>query len=265
MTRITTTTPLAVGADYHDALVTARRAKSLLFLLLMIGLIAQITIFFLARFEKGIRITRSGDATVQMPTEVKVTSTTAPSTERSTGEVSSTHIRAETKTVDAGGPVAWLVNAVVYLGTILSIVLAVVVLLITLVMLVGHLLGVSNVTSAFVWSVLLVVLLFPWQLFYGPDTASATSSMRDTASTPHSINIDDFRVPGVLYTWGELVQGVEDFPTDFNKVAMLRYARFVGFPLFALVVLFMVKAKSGRGVKLALGETEVHVDVSPGV
>src|SRR4051812_45624913 len=98
MTRITTT-PLAVGADYHDALVTARRAKSLLFLLLLIGLIAQITIFFLARFEKGIRITRSGEAQVQMPTEVKVNSTTAPTTDRSSGEVSNTHIRAETKTV----------------------------------------------------------------------------------------------------------------------------------------------------------------------
>src|SRR3954466_8629409 len=101
MTRITTT-PLAVGADYHDALVTARRAKSLLFLLLLIGLIAQIAIFFLARFEKGIRVTPSGNAQVEMPTAVNVTSTsttTAPSTTEPTERTAvSHHITAQTKT-----------------------------------------------------------------------------------------------------------------------------------------------------------------------
>ena len=44
-------------------------------------------------------------------------------------------------------------------------------------------------------------------------------------------------------------------------VVILRYARFVGYPLFALIILFMAQAKSGRGVKYALGEAEVHVEV----
>ena len=50
MTRLTTT-PLAVSADYADALLAARRATKWLFLLLMLGLLAQIAIFLCAKFK----------------------------------------------------------------------------------------------------------------------------------------------------------------------------------------------------------------------
>jgi hypothetical protein len=123
-------------------------------------------------------------------------------------------------------------------------------------MLVGRLLGVANSTSAFVWAVVLAVIMFPWHLFYSPETS------RDTMSTNAAdIRLDDYRWPGATYTWGELKQGIT-FKSDETKIAVLRYARFVGYPFVALVILFMVQAKSGRGVKYALGEAEVHVDVT---
>jgi hypothetical protein len=151
---------------------------------------------------------------------------------------------------------AWVTNAITYLGTIFSIAMIVVVLLIVLIMLVGRLIGVAHTTSAFVWAVLLALLLFPWQLFYDRETARPGPS-----STSNEIRLDDYRWPGAFYTWGELRQGV-DFKNDDTKVAVLRYARFAAFPLVALVLLFMVQAKSGRGIKYALGEAEVHVDVT---
>src|SRR5688500_10973643 len=46
----TTTTPLAVAADYADALMTARRARRWLFFLLMVMISAQIAVFLLAHF-----------------------------------------------------------------------------------------------------------------------------------------------------------------------------------------------------------------------
>ena len=75
MTRLTTTTttPLAVSADYADALLVARRAKKLLFLLLMLGLLAQIAIFLCAKFNV-IKIGAGDTATVAMPRRVEVTS-----------------------------------------------------------------------------------------------------------------------------------------------------------------------------------------------
>jgi hypothetical protein len=120
---------------------------------------------------------------------------------------------------------------------------------------------VSYATSAYVWAVILAVLVFPWQLFYGPETARAPTAAGGTA-IEYNVDINDYRVPGVLYTWGELAQAVDDFPKEFNKVAILRYARFVAFPIVALIILFMTQAKSGRGVKYALGEAESHVDVT---
>ena len=155
---------------------------------------------------------------------------------------------------------AWTINSIVYVGQILSIVLAVVVLLIVLMMLVGRLLGVAHTTSAFVWAVILAALLFPWQLFHGPETAP-NSPAYSTAVTTDDRPANDFRVPGVLYTWGELTREAK-FEGKPLSNAVLKWARFAGFPLLALIILFMVQAKSGRGVKYALGEAEVHVEVA---
>jgi hypothetical protein len=265
MTRLTTTTatPLAVSADYADALLVARKAKTWLFLLLLLGLLAQIAIFLCVKFNV-VKVGADGSGTVSVPKKVE-TSTSSASTEPTTHETSTSTVRFETQekaiTTPSGKNVttavfAWIINCIVFLGAIFSIVMVVVVLLIVLTMLVGRLLGVANTTSAFVWAVLLAVLMFPWQLFYSPETS------RDTMSTNNAdIRLDDYRFPGATYSWGELRQGV-NFTGDQSKIAVLRYARFVGYPIVALIILFMVQAKSGRGVKYALGEAEVHVDVT---
>jgi hypothetical protein len=268
MTRLTTTTatPLAVSADYADALLVARRAKKLLFLLLMLGLLAQIAIFLCAKFNV-LKIGAGDTATVSVPRAVEVkssssSSTTAPTTsETSTSTVT---VEKQEKAIEAPGGknitgpfFAWVTNCIVFLGAIFSIVLAIIVLLIVLTMLVGRLLGVANTTSAFVWAVVLAVIMFPWHLFYAPETSRDAMSSTNSAD----IRLDDYRWPGATYTWGELKQGV-NFTGDQPKIAVLRYARFVGYPFVALVILFMVQAKSGRGVKYALGEAEVHVDVT---
>jgi len=44
--------------------------------------------------------------------------------------------------------------------------------------------------------------------------------------------------------------------------SVLKWARFAGFPLLALLLLLMVQAKSSRGLKFALGESEVQVEVT---
>jgi hypothetical protein len=262
MSRITTTTtPLAVSADYADALITARRAKNWLFLFLLIGLLAQIAIFFCAKFNV-LKITPEGAATVTMPKHVEssTSSSTGPTTAESTTTI---RFEKEEKALEVRGKnvtgdvVAWVVNSIVYLAAIFSIVMSIIVLLLVLIMLVGRLIGVAHTTSAFVWAALLAVLIFPWQLFYSPETARAAMTPTDAKE----IRLDDYRWPGALYTYGELRQGAS-FKDAETKVAVLRYARFVGFPFVALVILFMAQAKSGRGVKYALGEAEVHVDVT---
>ncbi len=136
MTRATTTT-LAVAADYADAMIAARRAKSWLFLILLLILLLQIGIFVLARFVPAIQITAN------------VTTATTTAT---------------TPTLSVLPPLfQQLVAGTDFLGFTLTIVLAVMLLLILTIMLVGRLVGVAHVTSAFVWCIFLLVLLFPWQ------------------------------------------------------------------------------------------------------
>ncbi len=137
-----------------------------------------------------------------------------------------------------------------FLGIVFIIVLGVVLLLIVKIMLVGRLIGVAQVTSAFCWCVFVGVLLFPWQGF-----------LQNTDFT------GDFKLPGILYTWPELVHptlGAKFVSSGFDSFTILRWARFVGWPVFAIILLLMVQAKSSRGLRAALGETELdtHDDLT---
>jgi hypothetical protein len=145
-----------------------------------------------------------------------------------------------------------------FLGLVLSIVLSFVLLLLTMIMLVGRLIGVSKVTSAFIGSLLLLVLLFPWQ------------AVLMTPLTPAEGVETRFKVPGVLYTWSEVTNPTygATFSTDGKQptFAILRWARFTVWPAVALVLLLTVQSRSSRGLRLALGEVEFDVaEGTPGV
>jgi hypothetical protein len=114
-----------------------------------------------------------------------------------------------------------------FLGVVLPFVLGVVLLLISLVMLIGRLLGISHLVSSFVACVVLAALLFPWQAFLM------------------------YQWPGVLYTWSELLLRVRDHPQGIN-LQCLYWARFVGWPIAALAILAKIYLRSARGLRLAL-------------
>jgi hypothetical protein len=227
---------IATAADYADAMMIARRAKTALVLFLLLMLLVQTIIFFVARMTDYVPIV---GATPSLASSVS-TATTAPAAT----QPSAAH--------DLVVPLLRYLTALIdFLGIALAIVLAVVLLLITKIMLVGRLIGVAQVTSAFVWCVVLVVLLFPWQAFLQNEDFKG-----------------DFKIPGVLYTWPELTHPTmgAKFNLDPNPKleptqTFLRWARFVGFPAASLVILLMVQAKSSRGVRAALGESELE---SPG-
>jgi hypothetical protein len=210
---------IATAADYADAMMIARRAKTALVLLLLVMLIAQIGVFVLARMT---------DRVIPAP-GVAVNSAAA------------TQPAVEGMLVPA---LRYLTAVIDFLGIVLVVVLAVVLLLITKIMLVGRLIGVAQVTSAFVWCVFLAALLFPWQAF-----------LQNTDFT------GDFKIPGVLYTWPELTHatlGAKFSSGRLDSFSFLRWARFAGFPGLSLVLLLMIQAKSSRGLRAALGESELE-------
>lgn len=202
---------IATAADYHDALVTARKAKSTLFLILLLILVGQLALFFVVHYRVA-------------PTPADQIQPAAAGSRPTLQDL-----------------MIYLVGLTQFFGIALSIVLAVVLLLIVKIMLVGRLIGVSRVTSAFIWAVMLIVLLFPWQAFLS--NATFTSP--------------DFKIPGILFSWTELVARGR-WTDNLTAAGILRWARFVGFPLFAIIILLLIQARSTRGLRLALGESEIQ-------
>lgn len=210
---------IATAADYSEALGVARRAKSLLALLILVMLVAQIATFLLIRYN-----------IVPVNAPADSITVTAP---------------AATQPTDRWADVMHYLTGVTILGGIsLSIVLAATLLLIDHIMLVGRLIGVGKVTSAFLWTLILIVFLFPWQAFMG------------NAGLVHA----DWRIPGVLWTWDEMIPRVHFVSTLAGgqwAETILSWFRFVGAPAVAGIIVLAIQLKSNRGLRMALGEDEL--------
>jgi len=124
-----TQSSLLNAADYADALITARRAKATLFLLLLVLLLIELSLFFVGRYTNVLQL--NGDE--------KLTAWKAV--------------------------LQYLIGLIDFLGLIVPALYAVVIFLILQVQLVGRLLGAGRLTAAFFWAVALALLLFPWQSF----------------------------------------------------------------------------------------------------
>ncbi len=270
---------LAVAADYADALMTARRAKNWLFILLLLILVLQLALFLLVRFNVLKLSDRPGIAQADARTPVADTRTAsadAPTTEPTTD---ATPAPTPAPTPDRTVPVAatstyrsttvaailrYVIPATDYLGMIFVLVLSIVLLLLVMIMLVGRLIGVAHMTGAFLWSVFLIVFLFPWQALlithenYPTEYRTETGEVTARYVGPQPA----FKVPGVLYTWREFEADHDFPPRPIWPGAFMKWGRYVAFPVLALVVLMMVQAKSSRGLRFALGEADVHIDVN---
>jgi hypothetical protein len=210
------------AADYADALLTAKRAKNLVFQLLLLILLIQLGLFFTARYTTLLL-------------------TPANPNGRNWTEL-----------------VRYLVGLTDFLGIVLALLFAGVLCLLLKVLLVGRLVGVARLTSALIWSMFLVLLLFPWQSFLNNPTLLPSDAVSNSLG---------LKLPGVLYTWAELAHpqlganfaGHGDLP-----FLILRWARFVGWPVVAVLMLLTIQSKSSQGLRQALGN-DIVLPRSPAV
>ena len=217
---------IETAADYADAMMTARSAKNLLVLVLLLMLLLEMAIFFIARYKPGWLGTPDGTLATTQQVDVNVTTSTGGGTLGVAPSKTSALLR-------------YLTGIIEFLGIALAIVLAFALYLIVMVMLVGRLIGVSRLTAAFLWCIVLIVLLFPWQAF---------------------LMQADFKPPGVLYTWEELVANAQFGMNGASATLpqqILKWTRFVVMPLVAVLILLVIQVKSNRGLRQALGEGEL--------
>ncbi len=208
---------ILAAADYADALVSARRAKRVLCLLLLVMLLAQIALFFVCRTTTLLDPVMQSDGVAAATASSSSSSASSPPISR-----------------DA---LIYATAITLHAGMIFSLLLPLVLLLICHIMLVGRLIGVAPVVSSFVLALLLALILFPWQ----------------TLLNVGDMTRSDFVFPGIFYTWPELSAHAR-FATDNLNIAVLKWTRFVAAPAVAVLLLLVVQLRSGRGLRLALGE-----------
>ena len=212
---------IETAADYADALMTSRRAKNALVLILVLILLVQLALFFLIRYD-----------VVKPPAITATPAATQPAAR------------------DWWMMMHYVVGMTAFLGVALSVVLSFVIMLILNIMLVGRLVGAGRLTSAYVWTIIVIFFFFPWQAF-----------LNNVNLTPDQAT---FKIPGVLYTWYEVTDpeiGAK-FPVDRTEVALLKWFRYVVAPVVAILLLLVIQVKSNRGLKQALGEAEPTLDTT---
>jgi hypothetical protein len=132
------------------------------------------------------------------------------------------------------------IGLVDFIGVAAPIVLAIDLVFLTQIMIAGRLLGVARMLSAFLWTVVLLVLLFPWQAFL----------INQTFTSP------EFKVPGVLYTWAEFVARVRVHPLPLWPKGILFWGRFALWPVAAILILVHIQLQSRRGINSAIGKSK---------
>jgi hypothetical protein len=212
---------LATAADYSEAMGVARRAKSALALLILLMLVAQLTTFFLVRYN-----------VVPMPGNALSDATTQPASE-------------PTRLTDI---MHYLTGLTLLGGIGLGIVLALVMTVILHIMLVGRLIGVGKVTCSLVWCGVLVVFLFPWQTF-----------MNNAELSNPDFRIPG--VLWTWSELAARYNFANDFTASGWAPTILGWFRFVGAPVVAIIVTLIIQLKSNRGIKMAMGEDEVLNDL----
>lgn len=224
---------LASFADYADALLIARKAKNVALGVITLMLLGQMTLFFIWRSSTSTSSTTS----TSTANAVSVPSTT-PATEPTTLPANQSAPQTPPAPSQKPRQIAhYLLGLTSFITLTAAIVALVDMALILFIQLIGRLLGTANITRSFFLMVILTVMLFPWQAFLNDANLS---------------NVD-FKIPGVLYSWTELNLNAR-FEGQGFWISTLRWMRFVGFPLIALGIVFVIHMNSAKALRLALGE-----------
>lgn len=254
--------PSTAAAVYHDALSAGRRFRTLTFLVLLLILILQLSLFFASRFSPEVQEIVTGEtAAVAIddssdpadlegdvdPTEANNDGNLFDEAEENLEEAADETAEA----IDEAGddieasaqrdPGLWqgagymTVYASVWLGLVVSVLYSLALLFLVIVMLNGRTVGVASAAKAFTRSLILILLFVPWQ-----------------AVLNHPLTVaQPYHIPGVLYLWTELQANAASFE---GRAEWLGWVRFVAWPVLALLLLLITYFGSGRGVKEAFGE-----------
>jgi hypothetical protein len=207
--------------EYHAALFTVRRAKNCLWWLIVLSLVVQMAAFVSVRYAGVI------DDAPQL------------SGVASSDDKQATTAPAKVLNEETSGAawiwydvLCWILPATKYIAMAAGMLLVLTMLTAVQLSLVGRTGGVAGFIGGFFWSLLLLVFLIPWQQVTGSTLAC-----------------------GALYNLGELIDWTRPIIWDAKDATLLTkvlyYDRFIGYPVFILLLSLVVQMKFIRGWRRA--------------
>jgi hypothetical protein len=253
------------GGQYGEAFASLRLAKNVFWSILLASLAVQLAGFVLVRFSNLIvghpvqaapvpLKSASAPVNVVVPNEQPATAASRPARpERARAAAapaaSTTPARGEATLLPSGQDASespwrqifdWAMPASMFLCLTAGLLLALVLLLCVALSLLARTGGIEGFLGAFFWALLLWVLLIPWQqAFWGR------------------------LLLGVPYTLGDLVDATRRViftPRQPMWEHIMYYARYVGFPLLAILMLGIIQGKFARGYgRMALSVAQTAI------
>ena len=225
----------AAVVEYVTAMKSVRCAKNVFFLLLVLAILTQLAAFAVINFtDKLDAAYRPADR----PGAPAAAPATSPARTRAAADADAPDaIQAAVMYKHSLGAAMKVARFVAPVAAALATVCLFIGLIVTLI---GRLDGAAGLSGALFWSLLLIALLVPWQQASSPAVGlGAMSSLEELATESGR----------VVKGWGHEVHGSWDH--------VLFYARFVGYPVVALLVWLVMQSKFARGYKRMIASTVV--------
>jgi len=207
-------------AQYADAFRSVRAAKNLFFVLLLLAVLVQLAAFALVQFAGVMDASKGEDPAQAIMSDSQQKTATRPA---DPDKFSSASLWYQV--------LYWALPTTKFAGIVLAALLALTLLTGVQISLVGRLGGAAGLVSALFWSLILLAMMTPWQ-----------QALQSSAAC------------GALYNYSDLCRGARLVNQAWDPQARpsslgltLYYARFVAYPLLALLVLLVVQSKFARG------------------
>jgi hypothetical protein len=232
------------SSDYMDAFSTARAAKNIFLIVLLVAILTQVAAFVAVQFfdvVDPLHATRSasdandavatGDANA---TPAAANAAPADANRPTTRPAVKAELVSET-TYFIDELLTWGLPGAKFFALVMALLLCVTLLICLMLAVSERLGGVGMLTSSFFWSLVLLAIVTPWQQLLLGNVAC-----------------------GALYNKGELYSWVRSIKPSwgghgdiYSKI--LFYARFLGYPVLGLLIWLVTQLKFARGLQEVRG------------
>ena len=222
------------ASDTMDAFASARAAKNIFLIVLLLAMLTQVAAFVAVQFMDVVDpLPAQGSSSPAAVADANAPTVPAdPNQPTTTPAVTRDGVGETTYFIDE--MLSWALPGAKFFALVMGLLLSITLLVCLMLAVTERLGGVGRLSSSFFWSLVLLAIVTPWQQLLMGNVAC-----------------------GALYNKGELYSWVASVKPSWGGHAdiygkILYYARFLGYPLLGLLIWLVTQLKFARGFQ------EVH-------